>query len=91
MLPNRPQQKKTRNSSVKTSNFVIPPGSEFFDPETIREKEEKAIVGGVASENPRGGRYIPGKTKMTSWKIPIVQSGNIHRLYRWWIFQRSSC
>lgn len=46
MLPNRPQQKKTRNSSVKTSNFVIPPGSEFFDPETIREKEEKAIVGG---------------------------------------------
>ena len=85
--------KKTRNSSVKTSHFVIPVSTArlgIFRPgDHPRKRREGHSGGGLASENPRGGRYIPRKTKMTSWKIPIF-----NRIYTsthsWWIFQRSS-
>ena len=92
MLPNRPLQKKEGTVQWKphTLSQFPRPGSEFFDPETIREKEEKAIVGGGGLRKPSGGRYtFQGKVRWLAGKSQF-SAGIYTSTHSWWIFQRSS-
>lgn len=62
MLPNRPQQKKTRNSSVKTSHFVIPVWTArlgIFRPGDHPRKRREGNSGGRGLRKPPWWKVYP--------------------------------